>query len=169
MRSAHGFTLLELMVTMTIIGIAGALVVTATLPNGNQSMKTAAYRIADIIETTHSLSLSHQETLALSFEETGIVLWAMEQKTEDGEPQVSFRKVDPAPFEMELPETIDAILYASGERLTRSSKALFPPTGSVAPFEARLNSSISKTTASVACGFIGVVRVTLHTENAPLS
>ncbi len=130
----RGFTLVEILVVLLVIGVATAVVAANISPDNRQAAKMEAARLADLLETTSEDAQDSVQTIAWSEQNNAYSFW---RKAEDGSWQpitdddlyrsralengVSFVQVK-----------VGGVLLPEGERM------IFHPSGVNRPFEITL-------------------------------
>ena len=76
----NGFTLLELMVTLTLIGIIATFAVLSVRRSDNEQLATEAQRLTALLELTRQEALLRSEQRGVHFTESGYTLLTLDDK-----------------------------------------------------------------------------------------
>lgn len=121
-----GFTLLELLVVMSIVGVLSTMFVVLVAPGDAAVAKTEARRLAALLELALSEARASGQSMAWSPEPGGYAFW---RKVDDGEwtvfPEASVYKRRSLPAATQLREVfVDARSLAEGERVVLAPHGL---------------------------------------------
>jgi general secretion pathway protein H len=138
----QGFTLVELLVVLVVMGIALAIVVPQLMPDDRTSLREEAARLALLLENAGLEARSSGRSMAWTSGNTGYLFWRKNDYNDWA------RVEDDTPFRPRtLPEgthigevTVDNQLLKPGEPLALSASAFAPP------FRIRLNNASAGTT-----------------------
>lgn len=126
----RGFTLIEILVVLVIVGIMVSLAAVRFLPDDQATLTEEARRLAICLEQAHDQAVADGEPLGFSVEAGGYRFWSLDARNEwvprDGDDVLK-------PHVLAAGVQVRA-LTVNGQSLAVSERLLFLPAGSTAPF-----------------------------------
>jgi type II secretion system protein H len=153
-RKQHaGFTLLELLIAMCIVGVLSTMLVVIATPGESATARTEARRLGALLELALAEARASGQSIAWSPERSGYSFW---RKADDGEwvrfPEGSVYRRRSLPGATELREVFtDAQALPEGERIVLS------PYGFRGAFEATMSGGSAR--FAIRAGVLGRVSV----------
>lgn len=130
----RGFTLIEILVVLVIIGIMVGLVSVRMMPDNDRVVHNEAQRLALLLEQARDQAVASGEPIAFSVEAGRYRFWAL-----DAENQWVPRSGDELLQDRPLPSGVQlAALQVNQASLAADARLLFLPSGGNAPFTADL-------------------------------
>ena len=149
----RGFTLIEILVVLVVIGIMVALIGVRMMPDDDRVVRTEAERLALLLEQARDQAVASGEPIAFSVDAGRYRFWAL-----DAEDEWVPRSGDEILKERPLPDGVQlAALQVNRAALGEGGRLLFLPSGSNPPFTADLVLNASH--ARIRGDVLGRVRV----------
>ncbi len=157
-KSQSGFTLIEILVVLVIIGIMAGLVGVSMMPDDDRVVRNEAQRLALLLEQTRDQAVASGDPIAFSVEQRRYRFWARDAENQwvpnHGDKLLQDR---PLAGGVQLAALqVNQVSLAPGERL------LFLPSGSNAPFTVDLVLNMAH--ARIRGDSLGRVRVELRQD-----
>jgi type II secretion system protein H len=154
----RGFTLIEVLVVLTIIGIMVGLVGVRLMPDDDRALRTEAERLALLLEQARDQAVASGEPIAFSVAQRRYRFWVRDAENQwvplSGDELLQER---PLADHVQLAALqVNQTLLAAGERL------LFLPSGGNAPFTADL--VLNSAHARIRGDSLGRVRIEARQE-----
>lgn len=136
-RLTSGFTLIEVLVVLVIIGIVVALIGVNFAPDSRQTLDTEAQRLALLLQQARDEAMASGSSVAFSAEKQRYRFW--QRKTEPGPPNADPWKEheDKELFRPRLlPDPVTVAELRVNQMVTEkeSQKIIFTPSGAMLPF-----------------------------------
>lgn len=149
----HGFTLIEILVVLVIIGIMVGLIGVRMMPDDDRAVRNEAERLSLLLEQARDQAVASGEPIAFSVEAGRYRFWAL-----DGENEWVPRSGDELLQDRPLPDGVQlAALQLNQANAAAYTRLVFLPSGSNAPFTADL--VLNAAHARISGDSLGRVRV----------
>lgn len=149
---ARGFTLIEVLVVLVIIGITVALIQPNLAANPNAALRGDAERLAASIEAAQDEAITANRVLAWSIEDGQLRFWQRSPDAREWQP-LADPMFGPRPLAASLAE-----LRIGNARAEQTSKVVLAPDGVQPAFEVKLE--LAGQQAKVASDVLGQISVT---------
>ncbi len=126
----RGFTLIEILVVLVIIGIMVGLATVRYLPDDQATLADAGRGLALRLEQAHDQAVASGEAIAFSMESERYRFWVRDAEDE----WMQLEDDDVLKSQVLVTDVRVRALTVNGRALAVDERLLFPPTGSVAPF-----------------------------------
>ena len=157
-RNQRGFTLIEILVVLVIIGIMVGVVAVRMMPDDDRVLRSEAERLALLLEQARDQAVASGEPIAFSVEQGRYRFWAL-----DAGNQWTPREGDELLQDRTLPGGVQmAALQVNQASLAEGGRLLFLPSGSSAPFTADL--VLNAAHARISGDSLGRVKVEVRQE-----
>jgi len=135
-----GFTLIEIVVTLMIVGITLAMISVNLRPNDTQTLLDEANRMALMLEMTQEEAMTTGEPMGWTFTDREYLFWRFNEKGE------WVRAKDDGFFHS---GAFNKAIHMSrfdigGVRAKQDQRLVFPPTGNVTPYSVTLELNSSR-------------------------
>jgi type II secretion system protein H len=158
--SQRGFTLIEILVVLVIVGVMAGLVGVRMLPDDDRTLHGEAQRLALLLEQARDQAVASGEPIAFSAEQRGYRFWSL-----DAENRWVPRAGDELLRDRPLAGDVRlAALRVNQASLAAGERLLFLPSGGNAPFTADL--ALNAAHARIRGDSLGRVRIETR-EAAP--
>lgn len=159
-KHQRGFTLIEILVVLVIIGIMAGLMGVRMMPDDDRAVRNEAQRLALLLEQTRDQAVASGEPIAFSVERHHYRFWAL-----DAENEWVPRRGDDVLQDRPLTDGVQlAALQVNDVSLAAGECLLFLPAGSNAPFIADLVRNTAH--ARIRGDSLGRVRVEVRQDEA---
>ncbi len=156
----RGFTLIEVLVVLVIIGIMVGLVGVRMMPDDDRVLRGEAERLALLLEQARDQAVASGEPIAFSVEPGRYRFWAL-----DADNQWAPREGDDLLQDRALPGGVQlAALQVNQASLAPGGRLMFLPSGSGTPFTADL--VLNAAHARISGDSLGRVKVEVRQEMA---
>jgi general secretion pathway protein H len=153
MNRQRGFTLIEILVVLVIVGIMVALIGVRMMPDDDGAVRNEAQRLSLLLEQARDQAVASGEPIAFSVEAGRYRFWAL-----DAENEWVPRSGDELLRDRLLPDGVQlAALQLSQANAAAYTRLVFLPSGSNAPFTADL--VLNAAHARISGDSLGRVRV----------
>lgn len=149
----RGFTLIEILVVLVIVGIMVGLAGVRMMPDDERVLANEAERLALLLEQTRDQAVASGEPIAWSVDASGYRFWVL-----DTDNQWASRAGDEVLRDRPLADGVRlAALEVNQTRLAAGERLLFLPSGGNAPFSADL--ALNAAHARIRGDSLGRVRI----------
>lgn len=159
-KNQRGFTLIEVLVVLVIVGIMVGLVSVRMMPDDEHVLRDEAERLALLLEQARDQAVASGAPIAFSVEQGRYRFWAL-----DADNQWTPREGDDLLQDRPLPGGVQlAALQVNQASLAAGGRLMFSPSGSSAPFTADL--VLNAAHARIRGDSLGRVKIEVRQEMA---